>query len=176
MKSRPLKVGEYRKVKKWGELLATEGAFIDLKGDIDLGRSFFVQDMKPYCGSIQRIGNEDGVIGGVFEVDNFDFIAEFFTNDYYDENGNEIKLPETLKTITDFVNINKPKVKDLMYSGVVKLDLPTWHNDTDPLDQLEQEANLTLTKISKLREIEAKQVEMDKLGLEIEEMIEEYLK
>lgn len=146
MKSRPLKVGEYRKVKTWEQLLATDGFEMDSEGDIEAPNSYFTEHMSNFCGVIIEIGTLSEC--GSTLNSGFIFHPDFFTNDYYDENGNEIETPREYH----------------------------WVDDTNPLDQLEQEANLTLTKISKLREIEAKQAEMDKLGLEIEEMITDYKK
>ena len=135
MKSRPLKVGEYRKVKTWEQLLSTEGAKLDEDGDIETDNPLsFLKCFKKFQGDIALISNIDEVGDTYYNGCWFD--DWFFTNDYYDENGNEIEAPREYH----------------------------WVDDTNPLDQLEQEANLTLTKISKLREIEAKQAEMDKLG------------
>lgn len=151
MKSRPLKVGEYRKVKTWDELLATEGAekydtYIRVNGYA------FSDEMIVFCDHTIKLT-------GLWSADTHKFsaecnahfwVAEFFTDDYYYENGNPLKPPLPMEGM---------KLRAI-----------------DPLDTIETKANQTLDQISKLREIDLKQAEIDELIQAQNKRISEYEK
>lgn len=178
--TRPLKVGEYRKVKTWDQLLAIE------KGP------GVVYSMKDQCGKVVEVTE---VIKGETDIDGWAYIAEFFTDETFDENGNEIKEVSDIKVGNKFIHGsgNWFTIKSIDEECVLIkwrdgreisnstkylmsiVDNGTFIKDlhTDPLDTLEHEANQTLTQISKLREIDLKQAKMEKMGKELEQMIDE---